>query len=229
MTYYGPYRAAPAMQPYTPQEQYMPAQNMQPQVMPAQNMQPQVMPTQNIQPQFMPAQNMQPQVIPTQNMQSKVMPVQCVPNMADIQQYIYPANVPEALQLITGALAGEREDRLFYEYLISVAPSEEDKEIIRGIRDNEIHHFELFRIIYCQMTGQVPPSPKETPFVKPASYCEGIRKALLGEENAVIRYRKILFAMQNRIHINMLTEIITDELRHGTLYSYLYSKNGCKV
>jgi rubrerythrin len=202
---------------------------MQPQVMPTQNMQPQVMPMQNMQPKVMPTQNMQPQVMPAQNMQSKVMPVQCVPNMADMQQYIYPANVPEALQLITGALAGEREDRLFYEYLISTAPSEEDKEIIRGIRDNEIHHFELFRIIYCQMTGQLPPSPKDTPFVKPASYCAGIRKALLGEESAVIRYRKILFAMQNRIHINMLTEIITDELRHGTLYSYLYSKNGCKV
>lgn len=219
MTYYDPYRAAPTMQPYTPQGQYLPVQNMQPQ-----NMQPKVMPTQNMQPQ-----NMQPQIMPAQNIQPKVMPVQCVPNMADIQQYIYPANLPEALQLITGALAGEREDRLFYEYLISMAPSEEDKEIIRGIRDNEIHHFELFRIIYCQMTGQLPPSPKETPFVKPASYCEGIRKALLGEESAVIRYRKILFAMQNRIHINMLVEIITDELRHGTLYSYLYSKNGCKV
>lgn len=219
MTYYDPYRAAPIMQPYTPQGQYSPVQNIQPK-----NMQPQVMPVQNMQPQ-----NMQPQAMPAQNMQAKVMPVQCVPNMADIQQYIYPANLPEALQLITGALAGEREDRLFYEYLISTAPSEEDKEIIRGIRDNEIHHFELFRIIYCQMTGQLPPSPKETPFVKPASYCEGIRKALLGEESAVVRYRKILFAMQNRIHINMLVEIITDELRHGTLYSYLYSKNGCKV
>ena len=147
----------------------------------------------------------------------------------NMQQYIYPANLPEALRLIAGALAGEREDRLFYEYLISTAPSEEDKAIIQGIRDNEIYHFKLFRLIYFQLTGQLPPPPAETPFVKPASYCEGLRKALLGEESAVTRYRKILFAMQNRIHINMLTEIITDELRHGTLYSYLYAKNGCRV
>ncbi|HCL01056.1 MAG TPA: rubrerythrin, partial [Lachnoclostridium phytofermentans] len=40
-------------------------------------------------------------------------------------------------------------------------------------------------------------------------------------------YRQILFAMQDRIHINMLTEIITDEIRHGILYTYLYSKNNC--
>ena len=209
MTYYDPYRAAPVIQPYMPQSQYLPAQNMPPQGMQSQNMQVQNMPMQNIQPQAMQAQ--------------------CVPNMSAIQQYIYPANLPEALQLIAGGLAGEREDRLFYEYLIGTAPSEEDKEIIRSIRDNEIHHFELFRIIYCQITGQMPPQPKDVPFTKPASYCSGIRKALLGEESAVTRYRKILFAMQHRIHINMLVEIITDELRHGTLYSYLYAKNGCNV
>lgn len=166
--------------------------------------------------------------------QSQYIPIQGMPfhgqqDMADMQQYIYPANLPQALQLITGAVAGEQEDRLFYEYLISTAPSEEDKEIIRGIRDNEIHHFTLFRQMYYQLTGQMLPQPKETPFAKPASYCAGIRKALLGEESAVTRYRKILFAMQNRVHINMLVEIITDELRHGTLYSYLYAKNGCKV
>lgn len=155
-------------------------------------------------------------------------PLQNMPDMTGMQQYIYPANLPGALQLIAGGVAGEREDRLFYDYLISLAPTEEEKEIIKGIRDNEIYHFTLFRQIYYQLTGQLLPQPKDTPFVKPASYCAGIRKALLGEENAVTRYRKILFAMQNRIHINMLTEIITDELRHGTLYSYLYAKNGCR-
>lgn len=34
-------------------------------------------------------------------------------------------------------------------------------------------------------------------------------------------------AMQDRRHINMLAEIITDELRHGNLYNFLYSKNKC--
>lgn len=154
---------------------------------------------------------------------------QGLPAVADIQQYIYPANLPEALKLISDAVAGEREDRLFYEYLISTAPTEEDKEIIRGIRDNEMRHFALFNLLFYQLTGQVLPPPEEMPFTPPASYCEGLAKALIGEENAVVRYRKILFAMQNRVHINILVEIITDELRHGTLYSYLYAKNNCRV
>ena len=59
-------------------------------------------------------------------------------------------------------------------------------------------------------------------------YCEGIKMAIMGEQNAVRKYRKILYAMQERVEINILTEIITDEIRHGSLYNYLYSKNGCK-
>jgi rubrerythrin len=154
------------------------------------------------------------------------------PNTAKVislNPYIYPQNLPQALQLIREGVAGEREDRMFYDYLISTAPSEEDKEIIKGIRDNEIQHFFMFRQIYYQLTGQQLPPPQDVPFEKPASYCDGIKKALMGEQKAVQKYRKILFAMQNRIHINMLTEIITDEIRHGILYNYLYSKNGCKT
>jgi len=51
----------------------------------------------------------------------------------------------------------------------------------------------------------------------------------MGEQGAVEKYRKILFAMKERKHINMMTEIITDELRHLGLYNYLYAKNQCSV
>ena len=140
--------------------------------------------------------------------------------------YTYPQNLAGALKLIEEAVAGENEDRLFYQYLINRASSEE--EIIRGIRENEITHFGLFRQIYSQLTGKMLPIPEEVPFEEPASYCEGLQKALMGEQNAVAKYRKILFAMQNRVHINMLTEIITDEIRHGLLYNYLLAKNCCR-
>lgn len=219
MPYFDPYQVIPAMQQFAPQGQYAQMQGM-----PMQGMSGQGMPMQGIPMQGPPIHGM-----PGQGTISPGAQIPGMPDMSDLQQYIYPANLQDALQLIVGAVAGEREDRLFYEYLISTAPTNEDKEIIRGIRDNEIHHFALFRLIYFQLTGQVLPPPKETPFTKPATYCAGLAKALQGEEGAVIKYRKILFALQNRIHINMLTEIITDELRHGTLYSYLYSKNGCRV
>lgn len=153
---------------------------------------------------------------------------QTMPDSVPMEQYVYPANLPQALKLIRDAVSGETEDRQFYGYLLSVATSAEDKNIISGIRDDELGHFNLFRRIYFDLTGQILPPPGNVPFEQPASYCAGIAKAIKGEQGAVVRYRQILFAMQNRIHINMLTQIITDEIRHGILYNYIYSRNGCK-
>lgn len=145
-----------------------------------------------------------------------------------LEQYTYPQNMPSALKLLQEAVAGETEDRLFYQYLIDNAPSVEDKEIITGIRDDEISHFELFRYVYYQLTGQTLPPPQPSTLMAPATYCDGIAKAIRGEQNAVRKYRQILFALQDRQLINILTGIITDEIRHGSLYNYLYTKNGCR-
>jgi rubrerythrin len=147
--------------------------------------------------------------------------------MMNTDIFTYPQNLDGALELILEALSGETEDRVFYMWLINQASSEEDKQIISGIRDNEIGHYALFRQIYQDLTGEMPPSAEGEAFVEPESYCAGLSRALLGEQNAVQKYRKILYAMQSRLHINIMVEIITDEIRHGILYSYLYSKNGC--
>ena len=142
--------------------------------------------------------------------------------------FSYPQNLPGALVLIEQALSGESEDRMFYSWLMEQAPSAEDRQIIAGIRDNEIRHYALFRQIYSELTGRTPPPVPGETFEQPASYCQGLSRALLGEQNAVQKYRRILYAMQSRVHINILTEIITDEIRHGLLYNYLYTKNGCR-
>lgn len=147
--------------------------------------------------------------------------------MMQMDPYTIPQNLPGAIKLIQDAVAGEREDELFYDYLISVAPDEEAANIIKTIRDDERKHNKMFRQIYHQLTSQmIPPSAGEE-FVKPASYCEGVKRAIHGELGAVQRYRRILFAMQSRVHINMLIEIITDELRHASLYNLLYSMGKC--
>lgn len=143
--------------------------------------------------------------------------------------FLYPQNMNDALLLILEAISGENEDRLFYSYLIANAPSEEDRQLIEGIRNDEIGHFRMFDQLYHELTGMQVPQVQSEEFNMPASYCEGLRNALIGEQNAVRKYRNILYALQNRIHINMLTEIITDEIRHGILYNYLYSKNACNA
>ncbi len=145
---------------------------------------------------------------------------------ADI--FTYPENLQNALDLIEQALGGETEDRMFYTWLIERATSDEDEQIISGIRDNEIGHFALFEQLYYEITGMMPQKGRGEQFTAPDSYCDGLARALLGEQNAVQKYRQILYAMQDRVHINIMTQIITDEIRHGILYNYLYTKNGCR-
>lgn len=131
---------------------------------------------------------------------------------------------PEALRLIVESVNGEREDELFYDYLLSVAPSNQ-KSIIISIRNDERKHNKLLRELYWQLTGRdIPPGP-EPEFETPASYCDGIQRSIFGELSAVERYRKILFGLEFLPYRNIVTEIYTDELKHATKWNYLYTLN----
>lgn len=135
-------------------------------------------------------------------------------------------NLDAALMTVKQAAEEEPEDKAFYDYLISIAPSQEDKDILVGIKNDGLKHYRLLRQIYFDLTGERLADKNKSAFQPPPSYGEGLRNALLSKQSAVVTYRKVLFAMRNRRHINMMTEIITDQLRHVGLYSYLFSKNG---
>lgn len=141
-------------------------------------------------------------------------------NMEDLQR---------SLELIKEAVSGEREDELFYDYLISVAPNQQEKNIIASIRDDEKKHNMMFRRIYKDLTGMDVEVEEEETFEKPASYVEGIKRALFGELKAVEKYRVIRQGLPNRYYRDMLFEIITDELKHSSLYNYLYTENHMKM
>ncbi|MEZ4357756.1 MAG: ferritin-like domain-containing protein [Eubacteriales bacterium] len=153
-----------------------------------------------------------------------------MPNQTQNNQYNnMQVDMNEALMIIQDAIKGESEDAAFYEALISMAPSMEDKRIITEIRNAEMKHNRMFKQMYYELTGKTVAEDNNVATVQLASYCDGLKKALMGEQMAVAKYRKILFAMQDRKYINMMTEIITDELRHFGLYNYLYAKNNCNV
>lgn len=131
----------------------------------------------------------------------------------------------KSLLLIRDAVKDEKEDALFYEYLIQQAPTSEDKEIIASIRDDELKHNKMFRKIYKDFTGQDLPRDEDIVFEKPESYIDGIVKALFGELKAVEKYREIRKGLPTRYYRDMLFEIITDEIKHSAKYNYLYTKN----
>lgn len=138
-----------------------------------------------------------------------------------LQQTVSYKSLQEALSLIKQAVSGEREDELFYDYLISVAPSREEKEIIQSIRDDERKHNQMFRSMYQAFTGQPVMVQEEVEFEKPKSYIDGVRRALFGELAAVERYRDIRAGLPIRYYRDMVFEILTDEQKHADKYNYI--------
>ncbi|MFC5652005.1 ferritin-like domain-containing protein [Paenibacillus solisilvae] len=123
------------------------------------------------------------------------------------------------------AVQGEREDELFYQYLISFAPTQEEKEIIASIRDDERKHNQMSVKYTGIFTGQEVQIMNGEQFKRPATYVDGIKKELFGELRAVEKYRMIRQCLPQGIYRDMLFEIITDELKHASKYNYLFTKN----
>ena len=131
----------------------------------------------------------------------------------------------DALEGVKAAVQGEREDELFYDYLMDEAANKDEKNMISDIRDDERRHNKIFRIIYEDFTGREVPKGDEEKFEKPKSYLDGIKRALLGELRAVERYRDIRRKLPRGPYVDVLTDIITDELRHASKYNLLFTMN----
>lgn len=142
--------------------------------------------------------------------------------------YTYPQNLQDALDMLAGAISGEAQDRAFSEFLVNAAPTQQDRAIIQGMIRDEMEHYDIFRQIYTHLSG------KEAPVSNPQNvvpgiytYCEGLQIALMADDQDITDYGMILFALQDRRAVNMMTRVLLDEIRHASLLNYLYSKNTC--
>ena len=128
----------------------------------------------------------------------------------------------QAIDLIRQSVAGEKEDELFYDFLIKQAPTEKEKNIIASIRNDERKHNRILRDLYYSFTGNMLPQDMSTPNKdNDLNYHENLEKALFGELDAVVRYRKILGTMPSGSSYTLLMSIMTDELRHASKYNFL--------
>ncbi|OAS13374.1 ferritin family protein [Paenibacillus oryzisoli] len=130
-----------------------------------------------------------------------------------------------ALELIKTAVQDERNDELFYDQLIKLAPTPEQAAIITSIRDDERSHNAMFRSMYREMTGQEIYGVSDEQYQPVRTYSEGIQKALQGELAAVEKYRKIWFGLPYGIYKDTVYGIILDELKHASKYNYLFTLN----
>lgn len=119
---------------------------------------------------------------------------------------------------------------MFYQWLIDNIPvdslyrkqAEQIKGIIESIRDDELRHNRAYKQMYYQITGQKI-QPEEENFIPPESFKEGIVNAMMGELNAVKTYREIMMGLPSLYYRDQVFNILSDELRHGNLYNYIYT------
>lgn len=128
----------------------------------------------------------------------------------------------QAIESIRLSVGDEKEDELFYSNLIEQASTGKEKEIIRSIRDDEKKHNQILRDLYYSFTGKIIPNDMSMPNIDTSlSYKENLEKALFGELNAVVRYRRIMGTMPSGNSYTLLMSIMTDELRHASKYNFL--------
>ncbi len=131
----------------------------------------------------------------------------------------------KALNLINEAVQNERTDELLYDYLISIAPTKEERYIITTIRDDERNHPQWFKEIYKYYTGLEIKIKNDKPFIKPSSYFKGISETVSGELETMEKYRFIREGLPSRLYRDIVFRILTDEMKHATKYNYILNKN----
>lgn len=138
---------------------------------------------------------------------------------------VWATSIQDALELMKNAVQGERNDELFYDHLIKLAPNQEQAEVIGSIRNDERGHNQMFRQMYRELTGhEVMGFSNEGP-ENVDSYIAGLQKAFQGELSAVERYRKIWFGLPYGIYKDTLYGIILDEQKHADKYNNLLLQN----
>ncbi|WP_240040987.1 ferritin-like domain-containing protein [Paenibacillus ginsengarvi] len=141
---------------------------------------------------------------------------------------VWAVSMQQALDLIKEAVQGERNDELFYDELIRLAPTKEQVQMIESIRNDERGHNRMFRDMFRAMTGQEIKGISDESYEKVQSYEEGLSRALQGELAAVEKYRKIWFGLPTGIYKDTVNGIVWDELKHADKYNYLISLNRAK-
>lgn len=150
-------------------------------------------------------------------------PRENLPWILDFTNKSVQYNLNTAINMVRNSVSDEAEDAAMYEILINMAPTEEAKEIITSIRDDEKIHNGLLREIFTELTGVVLPANTETANYPKMTYIDGIKKAFMGELKAVEKYREILTYMPTKELYNKILYIMTDEMKHAMKYNYLIS------
>lgn len=134
-----------------------------------------------------------------------------------IHNYFQTLN--QTLFLVKKAIHAEKKQEFFYDFLISVAPTQKEKNIIDRIREDERKHNKFFRKIYTFYTGENIYLEPNKSFKKPKSYIDGIKQAKFHQLASIELYKNIITFIPNKYHKDIISKILTNELNHNYKYN----------
>ena len=134
-------------------------------------------------------------------------------------------NFNESLKLIVVTLQKEKNNNPIYDYLINISPTQEEKQIIISIKKDQLKHLKWLRKIYKYYSGEEIQINTATDFISPNSYTEDIQKLIFRELVAMEQYRIIRKNIPIRFHRDIVYSIITDKLKHTSMYNYILNQH----
>jgi len=126
------------------------------------------------------------------------------------------------LDLILEAMKDEKHDREKYRRMLNMTDNSTIREQIRFAYEDEGTHYEMFKELYYQLTGERV--DVQTPPVKMAKTLLGnVKTSINGELAAVEMYGDIYSMLDDKEQRDMVLSIIQDEQEHATRFVYVYS------
>ncbi|MBU5308078.1 hypothetical protein NSA24_02380 [Clostridioides mangenotii] len=152
--------------------------------------------------------------------------------------YPNPIQLQNSINLIQDTINSMEQDFLLYNWLSDKMPISEFQtlpspnaeelydilEIIETLKNDNINNRNLLKEIYYQLTGTYANIKQGFYFVPPRDLFTGIYGSIVKSTKYVKQLGLIMFGLPNYYYRDALFSIISDELNHGTLLNYVYSK-----
>ncbi|WP_254871229.1 ferritin-like domain-containing protein [Bacillus sp. Marseille-Q1617] len=100
---------------------------------------------------------------------------------------------------------------------LKLAPDNNARQAILGIRQDEIRHFNAFSQVYLELTGRYPRIDLVKPRDLPTNYRQGIRESIKDESETVPFYLSIANRLTEPRAKRRFTRAAYDEQRHAQI------------
>ena len=139
-------------------------------------------------------------------------------------------SLTEALQLIRESINNEKNDQKYIENLIRISPNELQRSVLGMIREDEVRHQRILESVYNKlmnntnsqgMNNNQNMNVDNSMFRQTGDYKNSLQESMLAEIKGAKKYRRILGAMPDKESYTLLMSILTDEMLHATMFSFL--------